>query len=119
MVQRPCRRRCQAPGLQLQPRRTLQWTVIARSHHRVAETIGDLCESEPRAFSSAEEEERTASLSIHSSLLLAGGPSDSFPGIRGFGRRSFSMIWATYSVLTWTGRREKNTSIDRNSRIYV
>ena len=75
MAQRPCRRRCQAPGLQLQPRRTFQWTVIARSHHRVAGTIGDLCESEPRAFSS----ERTASLSIHSSLLLAGGPSDSFP----------------------------------------
>src|ERR1039457_4981846 len=88
-------------------RRTFQWTVIARSHHRVAETTGDLCESEPRAFSS----ERTASLSIHSSLLLAGGPSDSFPGTRGFGRRSFSMIWATCSVLTWTGRRAKNTSI--------
>src|SRR5437762_9439957 len=69
--------------------------------------IGDLCESEPRAFSS----ERTASLSIHSSLLLAGGPSDSFHGIRDFGRRSFSMIWVTYSVLTWTGRRAKSTSI--------
>src|ERR1035438_4884407 len=114
MAQRLCRRRRQAPGLQLQPRRTFQRTAITRSHHRVAGTIGDLCESEPRAFSS----ERTASLSIHFSLLLAGGPSDSFPGIRGFGRRSFSMIWATYSVLTWTGRRAKNTSISER-RLWV
>jgi len=77
MAQRPCRRRCQAPGLQLQPRRTFHWTVIARSHHRVAETIGDLCESEPRAFSS----ERTASSSIHFSLPWAGRPFGHFPGI--------------------------------------
>ena len=65
MAQRPCRRRCQAPGLQLQPRRTFQWTVIARSHHRVAGTIGDLCESEPRAFSSERTTRNNRLAAIH------------------------------------------------------
>src|SRR5450759_199830 len=71
------------------------------------ESAGDLCESEPRAFSS----ERTASLSIHFSLPLAGRPSGRFPGIRAFGQHSFSTIWAIYSPKTWTGRKAKSTSI--------
>ena len=55
--------------------------------------------------------EHTASLSIHSSLLSAGGLSMGFHGIRGSGQRSFYMIWAISRRKIWTGRRAKNTSI--------